>query len=203
MKLPAPVERNFENAPAGNHLAVCYRILDLGTQETSYGPKRLIQFGWELAHETMENGEPYMINSKKMNFSGNEESNLRLMLESWRGRRFTQQDFAVFEIESVIGAACMLNIIHVEVDGKTFANVSSVAPVPKGMEKPALQNDAVFLSLDDFKEAVYNGLSSYYQEEIAKSPEFAKVAFGGGGATHKPATAEETAAAQEDGDIPF
>ena len=36
MYLPPPTEGDFELAPAGTHIGVCYRIIDLGTQETTF-----------------------------------------------------------------------------------------------------------------------------------------------------------------------
>ena len=37
MKMPVPASgEGFERCPAGNHLAVCYEVIDLGTQEANF-----------------------------------------------------------------------------------------------------------------------------------------------------------------------
>jgi hypothetical protein len=38
-----------------------------------------------------------------------------------------------FDLEAVIGANCLLNITHNQVGDRTYANVSSVNPLMKGM----------------------------------------------------------------------
>lgn len=42
-----------------------------------------------------------------------------------------------FDVESVIGANCLLNVQHKAAGDKTYANVSSVMPLMKGMPKMA------------------------------------------------------------------
>ena len=60
------------------------------------------------------------------------------MLRSWRGREFTSAELFGFELETVIGAPCMLSIVHnVGRKGGTFANVSGVMKLPKGMTQLA------------------------------------------------------------------
>ena len=39
-----------------------------------------------------------------------------------------------FDLESLIGSACLLNVVHVVRDGATFANVSNIMRLPRGMK---------------------------------------------------------------------
>ncbi|MEY4385808.1 MAG: hypothetical protein RLY20_1091 [Verrucomicrobiota bacterium] len=40
-----------------------------------------------------------------------------------------------FDVESIIGTNCLLNIQHNQVSDKTYANVVSIMPLVKGMPK--------------------------------------------------------------------
>lgn len=64
-----------------------------------------------------------------------------------------------FDLESLIGSACLLNVVHVARDGATFANVSSIMRLPKGMN--ALQ-PRDYVRVKDRQEQ--NGSSSMAEE---------------------------------------
>ena len=183
MKMPVPVSgEGFERCPAGNHLAVCYEVIDLGTQESTFNNEvkkaRKVWIGWETPHETMEDGRPFVI-GRRYTLSGHEKSTLRKDLESWRGKSFTDEEFGAegFDIQSVIGKACFLNVVHNEKGDKTYSNIASIAALPKGTTTPELINSQVYFSLDpvDFDHEVYNALSDRMKETIAASPEFQKL----------------------------
>lgn len=172
MKLPAKSEA-FEKCPAGNHLAVCYEVVDLGTQETNFGKKHQIWIGWETPAELMEDGRPFVI-GQRYTLSSNERSNLRLMLESWRGSAFNDDEFGNFDIASCAGKGCFLNVVHTENDGKTYANIKAVTALPKGTETPVPTNQVVTLDLDDnFSQPMFDLLSDRMRGIIALAPEFA------------------------------
>ena len=95
------------------------------------------------------------------------------MLESWRGRPFTTEELGGFSLENVLGAPCMLSVIHKpSKDGtKVYANVGSVMALPKGMEAPELVNPAVKFDIGEFDQKVFDELSSYVQKKILMSKE--------------------------------
>ena len=47
--------RDFEIAPAGNHVAICYAMVDLGQQHVVFNNEekwqRKVYIGWELSNE--------------------------------------------------------------------------------------------------------------------------------------------------------
>lgn len=185
MKLPTQsTGGSFEKCPAGNHLAVCYEVLDLGTQDTTYKgetkPKHLIWIGWETPMESMEDGRPFVI-GRRYTLSSHENSALRRDLESWRGKAFTDEDFGTFPIESIIGKGCFLNVVHSENGDRTYANVQAVTGLPKGTAVPEQSNESTYLSLDpeDFDPDVYAKLSERMRETIGKSPEFSSLRLKG------------------------
>lgn len=190
MKLPVATE-SFEKAPAGNHLAVCYEVIDLGTQTTEYQSEtrrvHQIWIGWELTNELMDDGRPYVI-GRRYTLSSHEKSSLRKDLESWRGKPFSDDDFGRFEIGHVIRAACFLNVVHNTKDDRTYANIEAVAALPKGTAPPDLVNAPVLFDLtsEGYVPEIFAGLSQRMQETIAASPEYQELAG-------KPATQEKPA----------
>jgi hypothetical protein len=168
---------DFQPPPAGAHIAVCYRVIDLGTQEGSYkgkaNKKHLILISWELPDELMQDGRPFTI-SKRYTLSSNKKSRLRGDLESWRGRAFDDSEFGTFDIGKLIGAGCMLNVVHEDKDDSTYANVATIMRLPKGTKAPAPKNETLCFSLEAFDERDFDKLSDRIRETIMKSPEYKK-----------------------------
>jgi len=176
---------DFQIPPAGNHLARCYRIIDLGTQKTTWKgvekAMKKVMITWEL-HGEDEQGGPLMtddgkplIISKRFTPSLGPKATLRAFLVSWRGKQFTDDELLGFKLENIIDKWCMISISHETKDGKTFANVSSVSAVPLALKKAGLPdgvNPALMFDIDDPDMEVYESLTDYLKELIAKSPEW-------------------------------
>lgn len=181
MQLPKPSESgSFELVPAGTHVAICYRFVDRGTQMTEYmGDRKTrheIMLTWELPHEAMTDGRPFVI-SKTYTWSMNEKATLRKHLEAWRGKAFTDDDFEgpnAFDTKKLLGAPCMLTITHETRGDKTFANISGIGKLTKGIEVPQMQNPKLYLALtqERWDRDVFMGLSEKMQGIIAQSPEY-------------------------------
>lgn len=171
---------SYEPCPEGNHVCVCCAIIDLGTQEVVYKndpPKmqRKVYIGWEITGETKEDGTPFYIGNR-YTYSSHEKSALRKMIESWRGKKFTDDELGVFLIKNLLGVGCMINIVRTEPnsEGKSYANIASIAKLPKGMKSAQPTDPPVYFSLeeDEFDLAVFGELSEKMQDVIKKSPEF-------------------------------
>jgi len=173
--------KEFEQASAGNHVARCVGMIDLGTQQSDYQGKtthaRKIVLRFELPNELIADGEyagrPFIV-GKFYTASLSEKANLRKDLESWRGRPFTPEELAGFDSKNILGKPCMVNVVHTE---KGKAKIASIAPIPKGMQTPPRINDLLYFSLerDEFDGKIYEGLSDFYKGEILKSPEWAEL----------------------------
>lgn len=127
---------SFTPTPAGTHQAVCVDVIDKGLQPNKFKPgttQQKIDIAWQIG-ETRDDGKPYMV-FKRYTLSINEKANLRHDLESWRGRAFTREEEMRFDVESVIGANCLVSIQHNTNGDKTYANVMSVMPLLKGMAR--------------------------------------------------------------------
>lgn len=129
-------------APAGVHNAVCVDVVELGLQQTKFGAKDMIALIWEIDEEHPSFERRFTV-TKRYNRTLNEKGTLSKDLESWRGRPFTAEERAGFDVERLIGVPCMLNIVHNESAGAVYANVTSVTTVAKGMQKLAPSPDYV------------------------------------------------------------
>ena len=189
MYVPEPNDKQFELPPAGTHLAACYRVVDLGTQDSSYNgqPKRQhkIMLSWEIPDEKMADGRPFTI-SQRYTWSMSERAALRKDLESWRGLPFAEKDFGQggFDIKNIVGKCCLLNIVHTEKnrEGKQYANIASISRLMKGQQGPdhtANEKTYLWIHEERWDSTVFNKLSDNLKSVIMKSPEYSAMANGG------------------------
>ena len=94
-------------------------------------------------------------------------------MESWRGKTFTEKEALSFDVTALIGKPCLISISHkVAKNGNTYANLTGVNLLPKGMECPAQINADQVLAFDDFNEDVFNSLPDFLKDKIVSSEEF-------------------------------
>lgn len=157
----------------GTYLAICNMLVDLGLQynETYKNSSRKVLIGWEIPEETYEyDGEVHRKNlSKRYTASLSERATLRQDLASWRGRDFTQEELAAFDLRNIVGASCLINVIHKESNGKTYANISSIMALPKGMKKGTLAEPAIVFDLDTDDLSAIDSLPNWIGEIVKKS----------------------------------
>lgn len=175
-----------ELTPAGNYIARCYQMIHIGTIEDTFkGEKKIfnkVRIGWELPTETKvfnaDKGEEPFVISKEFTLSMNEKANLRKMLESWRGKGFTEDEAKSFDITKLIGATCMINIIHkpkANDPSTIYAEVATVSPMPKGIQCPPQLNETIIWEYDNPNMAVYEKLPDFLKEKIKQSAEWKKL----------------------------
>ena len=78
-----------------------------------------------------------------------QKANLRIFLEGWRGRKFTDQEAEDFETSTVLGKPAMLNVVQNAKNGKVYTNIASAALLPKGIAAPPLEIDPVYYGPDN------------------------------------------------------
>ena len=187
---------DFENCPSGSFAARCYQIIDLGHQtfewkgEAKVAPK--VRITWEL-NEMMSDGRPFSI-SREYTASIGDKANLRKDLEAWRGRPFSAEELRNFSLENVLGAPCLLGIVHKpsKDNSKVYANVGSIMALPKGMPSPELVNPAVKFDIGTFDQKVFDGLSSYVQKKILMSKELEENGIPQASSQDEPVIEDET-----------
>lgn len=195
-------------APAGTHLARCYSVLDVGTH-TSKGQfaktQRRIVLQFELPNELHrfkedEPEKPFSI-TREFAQSTHEKAGLRIFLEGWVGRKFTDEELKRFDVSKFLGRAAMLNVIHDSSGERTYANIASISPLPKGMACPAAINEPVELSLEqeDFDPKAFAKVQEWLQKRITESPEYKALGLGDPGNN----SSGDDGFGLEDSDIPF
>ena len=162
---------------AGTFAARCASLIDLGTQtsvwegEEKRAHKVLISFEVLDTDNRRSDGSPHLV-SKRFTASLHAKAGLRKFLESWRGRPFTAEELAGFDLKAVVGLTCLVGIVHEAKGDKVYANLSSVMKLPKGMPAPAGEIVPVSFDMAAPDWQVFAGLSSRLQAQIAESPEF-------------------------------
>ena len=206
---------DFKPVPAGLHLARCYRIIDLGTQRSEYEGvekhQRKIMLGWELHGKDDEGdelvtdrGDPLAI-FKNYTLSWNDKANLRIDLQNWRNKPFTEEEMRRFDIQTILGAWCMLTVIQRPgKNGKLYANVKAVSPVPSVIKSaglpPAINVNQVFRLADPDLE-LYETFGKGLKAMIEASPEWQ--AYQGKKGAQKPDKAPSSGFDDMDDDLPF
>lgn len=182
---------DFKKVPQGVHMGRCYSLIDLGTQlvKSQHGDKLMhkIRIAWELFGED-EAGNPLTVDyegkvmpmtiSKSYTLSLSEKANLRKDLQAWRGRDFTEEEAKGFDITKLLGVYCMVNVTHSETNGKTYANVSGLTPIPSALKnaKPDPIHSNIIFNLDEPDWEVFATFHEKLQDAIKSSPEFAVAA---------------------------
>ena len=172
-----------ELIPAGNYIARCYEMLEIGTvKETILGVEKIlkkVRIGWELPTEKRvfqkELGEQPLAISKEFTLSMHEKSTLRKTLASWRGKDFTELEAECFDITKLLGVVCMINIIHTpgaKDPSKMYETISGVTPIPKGLECPAAINPVKVLEYESFNREVFETLPDFIKDKIKSSAEY-------------------------------
>lgn len=142
--------KTYENVEAGSYPGRCIRIVDLGTHVSDkykddngeWIVRREVSIVWELS-ELRQDGRPFVV-SWDGTLSLNPKSNLNKLLTNWRGRDFTAEELAGFELLNVLDKCCLINVSK-DASKKNpdsfFNNVKSVMPLPKGMSCDERVND--------------------------------------------------------------
>ena len=172
----------FEPIAEGTHLAVCNMLVDLGMQYSEKFGKsnRKVLIGWEIPDEVIEiDGEKHGRSiSKRYTASLNEKSSLRKDLASWRGRDFTAEELAAFDLNNIVGTSCLINVIHKEgTNGKIYANIGGIMKLPKGMPKAMPSEPAIVFDLDNDPLDSIDNLPDWIAEEIKRSSTYEERAY--------------------------
>jgi hypothetical protein len=126
----------FTPHPEGQFRAVCVDVVDKGLVETTWQGKTRSQHKIRVVFQTeeqMPDGKPAMA-SRSFTLSLGEKSALRPFLEAWRGRKFTGEELAGFDVEKLIGAGAVIQIVHEHKGDKVYDNITSIMKLMKGME---------------------------------------------------------------------
>lgn len=182
-------------APKGLHLAICYQIIDLGTQLIQFKPNTepkatpQIYFGFEFCDPKLravfdtEKGEQPMAIFQKHSLYLGPKANLGKMLNSWLDTEVKEMTYPLWQ--KLVGRTAMIQVSHnadaKKVDDVTkkpimYANIAmgGLAVFPRG-ETPmpkSMFNKKQILFLDHFSWEVFNEVPKFLQDMIMKSAEW-------------------------------
>ena len=87
-----------------------------------------------------------------LTLSLHKKAKLRSILESWRGKSFSESDLKDgFDLSKLLGQPCQIQIIHQnrkDGDG-IYAKMTAILPKPQGWE-PKIENLKKYFSFDTF-----------------------------------------------------
>lgn len=182
---PDSVAKEFKLVPAGTHLARCYGFVHIGHVPNTFpgaesSMTNKIRLTWELPEEleVFKQGEParpFSI-SQEYTLSMNEKANLRKMVASWTGSTMTDAEAGEFDAESLIGMECLLTIVHIEKNDRTFAKIQNVTKLPSKMTCPDPVNVPSIITWPGMTKDQFNAIPKFLQEKMMVSDEYKKFA---------------------------
>jgi hypothetical protein len=161
--------------------AVCYGLYDVGHQYdekyAKYVHKCIIL--WEIPEkrivierEGVKKDYPYTL-SKKYTVSLNDKSNLKKDLETWRGRAFSEQELVGFDVSSIVGVNCLLQVMITGTD-KKYNTITAILPLHKGMTPVEPENKIQSFSIKD-NDSIPEAAPEWIKTMIEKSREYSDV----------------------------
>lgn len=189
---------DFELVDEGLYPAVCFSIVDIGMQEkpATYGGGKARQVVVTLEFPTVEiqtdEGPMPAHRSKFYTLSLHENANLRRDLESWRGKTFTEEELAGFDIVNVLAKPCNALIEHVTRNEKTRDVIGKIMKASQGQ------------STTTSKEPFFYDTMNHDEETFQRVPEWLqkKVVFANG-QQHQPEASHAPGDGVDGDDIPF
>jgi len=204
--------------PEGVHLGVCYLIADLGTHHSEMFDKdaHKVVIGWEIPaergtfHIDGKDQDLPLVASKTFTLSLHKKAALRQVLEAWRGQAFTDEELKGFDLQTVLGAPCQLQIMHNKKGEKTYANIGAVMPLMKGVSAPQGETAHQWFSLSEGTDLPAN-LPEWITKEIQASKEWQAILRAGGtedtttgvDTVALPPPTDEDMAGQDEENLPF
>lgn len=161
----------------GIYQAVCCSLVHLGEQfrtfDQTYKHRMLIY--WTLPGERVQMGDkdfPRLV-CREFTVSLDAKSNLRKVLESWRGRPYTEEEAQDVDLTKLLGVGAQVQIMHKpKQNGEMKAVVENVLPLPKGVQMPPVET--TLFDLDDpVTYSVFNQLPEWVQKRISQAQGFA------------------------------
>ncbi len=123
--------------PDGQHIAVCCDVQDLGILEVTFGnntKKQRKVVVWFQFGQVDDDGNRYLI-GQRFTLSMHEKANLRIFLEAWRGKPYTEdQAREGVDVENMIGVPALL---QTALNDRDYANITAIMRLPKDM--PAIE----------------------------------------------------------------
>lgn len=176
MKIKDRARPALPPVPAGQYLAICVGVYDLGEQYSekykNYSPKIMISF--DIPAVTIEvdgKQEPRQL-SKEFTISGKNNSKLRAFISSWNGVQYSDEAFGEFDPLTQVGKPAMINVLLNETG--EYANIDTIMPLFPGLTAPTTSTPLKVWDMDNWDDKAFGELPGWVQDKIKKSTQYQK-----------------------------
>lgn len=127
---------NYENPKSGAFIGIIADVVELYNVQGKFGPRNKVRIIWILDGKDSQ-GKPYRV-MEQVNASMNEKARLYEIVKGV----FGAPPSVKFDTESLMGRANQLFIVVEKgEDGKEYAHVKGILPLPTGAVVPAIPAD--------------------------------------------------------------
>lgn len=176
MKIKDRARPALPPVPAGQYLAVCVGVYDLGEQYSekykNYSPKIMISF--DIPSVTIEvegKQEPRQL-SREFTITTKNNSKLREFISSWNGVQYSDEAFGEFDPLTQVGKPAMINVLLNETG--EYANINTIMPLFPGLPAPTTTTPLRVWDMDKWDDKAFEDLPAWVQEKIKKSSQYQK-----------------------------
>ena len=176
MKIKDRAKPALPPVPAGQYLAVCVGVYDLGEQYSekykNYSPKLMISF--DIPSVTIEvegKMEPRQL-SREFTITTKNNSKLREFISSWNGTQYSDEAFGEFDPLTQVGKPAMINVLLNETG--EYANINTIMPLFPGLPAPTTTTTLRVWDMDKWDDKAFEDLPAWVQEKIKKSSQYQK-----------------------------
>lgn len=176
MKIKDRAKPALPPVPAGQYLAVCVGVFDLGEQYSekykNYSPKLMITFDIPAVTIEVEGKQEPRQLSKEFTISGKSNSNLRAFISSWNGMQYSDEAFGEFDPLTQVGKPAMINVLLNETG--EYANIDTIMPLFPGLPAPTTTTPLKMWDMDKWDDKAFGELPGWVQDKIKKSTQYQK-----------------------------
>lgn len=159
-------EGDFILAPEGTSAAVLTCLAYLGKHESTWQGetkiRELVGLAWELAEPAEEDGR-YLSVTEVLTASLHEKAKFFSRVLALTGGREPQPGF---DLEKLLARGAIVTVVHDVRDGKTWANVSQVGPLPRGMAAPVPSVPPLYYDIETHDPAAFERLPARFRKLI-------------------------------------
>src|SRR5208282_1074749 len=142
-------QKPFENPPAGQYIGLLVDVVDLGLVKTAYGEKAQIRMIWLLFGTNAQGQLVGYFDKENRQFRVMRQASQTMnpkskLFETVSDVLNGEQPAVPFESENLIGRANLLFVkIEKAQNGKEYANVKAILPLPANTPVPVVPTDFV------------------------------------------------------------
>ena len=181
MALQAPKQTQRVIPPEGTLKARCISLIQIGTVPVEWAGEtkwlEKIRLTFELPEELHkfkdgEDEKPLVI-SQEYTLSMGEKANLRPVVEGIIGTSLHQEEADSFDVETIVGMPCLLNVKHKKsAKGNVFPIIETATPLMKKMTVPEAINPLKVLTYEKWNQDEFNKLPSFIQDRMKTSKQY-------------------------------